>query len=380
MTAPNQRILVVEDDSALLEGVRDILELAGYEVYTATNGVEGLEALRRVTPDLILSDIMMPRMDGHQFYEAVRSHSEWLSIPFIFLTAKGEKTDVRLGKRLGADDYITKPFEEEDLLVTVGSKLKRRAELRSVQDQEMFELRRTILTTLNHEFRTPLTYVTAYADMLQDSEGELSEDQFRDFLRGIQAGSERLRRLVEDFIFLVELETGEARRIHERRRTRLDNLTELVREAVYRYHGRAAQRPVTLRVEAPPVLPAVVGNADYLRDAIGRLVDNAIKFSQPDGGEVLVRVEADPAETPNRCVRVCVEDHGIGIAAEELPHIFDMFYQINRAKMEQQGSGSGLAIARAIAALHGGSIEVHSRVGEGSTFTLLLPAALAYAD
>ena len=375
MVASRQRILVVEDDIALLEGVRDILELAGYEVFTATNGLEGLEILRNVVPDLILSDIMMPRMNGHEFYEAIRAHSEWLAVPFIYLTAKGEKVDVRLGKRLGVDDYITKPFEEEDLLIAVGSKLKRRAELRSAQEHEISQLKRSILTTLNHEFRTPLTYVTAYADMLQDSGGEMSETQFRDFLRGIQAGSERLRRLVEDFIFLVELEAGEATRVFERRRARLE-LSDVLREAVDGCMPEADACQVALRLEIPEPLPAVFGDAEFLRDAVGRLIDNACKFRKPGvPGMVNVCATADRPGRAERQVRIAVADQGIGMPPEELAHIFDTFYQIDRAKMEQQGAGSGLAIARGIARLHGGSIQVQSQPGVGSTFTLSLPAA-----
>jgi signal transduction histidine kinase len=373
MNVPRQRILVVEDDNALLEGVRDILELAGYEVLTATNGLEGLEILRRQTPDLILSDIMMPRMNGHEFYQAVRGHSEWLAIPFIFLTARGEKVDIRLGKRLGADDYVTKPFEEEDLLVAVGSKLKRRAELRTAHDQEMAQLKRTILTTLNHEFRTPLTYVTAYAEMLQEDSDNLSSEQFRDFLQGIQVGSERLRRLVEDFIFLVELEAGEIQTGFQRRRARMPGLDEVVREALQRCAGQAAQRGVSVQLIVDGALPPLLGDPDYLRDAVVRLVDNACKFSRR-GEAVTLRVEADPPGSDPRWLRVVVSDQGIGIPPDELPRIFDLFYQIDRAKQEQQGSGSGLAIARGIAEMHGGRIEAASEVGAGSTFTLWLPS------
>src|SRR5688572_890704 len=103
------RILVVEDDVHLMDGVREILELDGYEILTANSGVTGLKLLRQepTPPDLIVSDIMMPNMDGYQFFEAVRSEPAWVTIPFIFLTAKGEKSDIRLGKAMGADDYVT---------------------------------------------------------------------------------------------------------------------------------------------------------------------------------------------------------------------------------------------------------------------------------
>jgi DNA-binding response OmpR family regulator len=155
-----ETILVVEDDPAMIEALRDILDLAGYGVVTARNGVEALAVLGQRLPDLIISDIQMPRMDGYQFYGQVRAHPDWVRVPFIFLTAKGQKADVRRGKMLGADDYLTKPFDEADLLVAVQAKLNRRAELDAAPGRQMCVLKRTIVTTLNHEFRTPRTDIS----------------------------------------------------------------------------------------------------------------------------------------------------------------------------------------------------------------------------
>ena len=105
----NRRIvLVVEDDLSMLEGIRDVLELDGYEVIMASSGREALECLDHVTPSLILSDVMMPEMDGYSFCERVRSNPAWATTPLIFLTAKGQKMDVRSGMHVGADDYLTK--------------------------------------------------------------------------------------------------------------------------------------------------------------------------------------------------------------------------------------------------------------------------------
>ncbi|MCJ7567156.1 MAG: response regulator, partial [Anaerolineales bacterium] len=159
-------ILVVEDDMALLEGIRELLELSEYKVLTATNGQEALEVLEKKHPDLIVSDIMMPEMDGYQFHEKVREQPELSAIPFIFLTARGEKADIRRGKELGADDYITKPFDDEDLLVAVRAKLSRWDNLRQQRDEEVADLKSKILLTLSHEFRTPLTYIINYSDLL----------------------------------------------------------------------------------------------------------------------------------------------------------------------------------------------------------------------
>ena len=359
-------ILVVEDDGALLDGLRDILELAGYAVVTARNGVEGLAALGQAVPDLIVSDINMPRLDGYQFYNQVRARPEWVSVPFIFLSAKGEKTDVRRGKLLGVDDYVTKPFEEADLLVAVQAKLNRRAQLRAAQERQMADLKRTILTTLNHEFRTPLTYITTYADMLGES--NISADEFKDFMRGIQVGSERLRRLVEDFILLVELQTGEAQQTYEHRRTPLVNLPRLLRGVLINHQARADSRRVRLVDEIAPDLPRVLADPEYLADAVGRLVDNGIKFSKKAGGSVTLR-----AEPGGLGVVIEVADDGVGVRASELDRIFDVFHQIDRAKMEQQGSGSGLAIAHGIIALHGGQLQATSEFGTGSCFRVELP-------
>ena len=360
-------ILVVEDDSALLDGLRDILELSGFRVLTARNGLEGLAVLQTQLPDLIVSDINMPRMDGYQFYSQVRARPEWVSLPFIFLTAKSEKADVRRGKMLGADDYITKPFEEADLIVAVQAKLNRRAQLEAATGRQVADLKRTILTTLNHEFRTPLTYITTYADMLGDT--SVGTEEFKEFMRGIQAGSDRLRRLVEDFILLVELQTGEAQQTYDRRRGRLPDLPLLLNMALERVGARAEARKVQLAPEYASPLPAVMADREYLLDAVVRLLDNAIKFSARAGGRVTLR-----AAPGGRGVRLQVVDQGSGMPADQLGKICDMFYQIDRAKLEQQGSGSGLAIVQGIVRLHGGQVSAESVVDVGSTFTLELPA------
>ena len=113
----------------MLKGIRDVLEIGGYEVIPAVDGMQALARMERHQPDLIVADIMMPRMDGYELLSAVRANPKWLRIPFIFLTAKDQRIDVRFGKRLGAEDYLTKPFEPADLLVAVGAKVERAAAL-----------------------------------------------------------------------------------------------------------------------------------------------------------------------------------------------------------------------------------------------------------
>ncbi|MCZ2097433.1 MAG: hybrid sensor histidine kinase/response regulator [Anaerolineae bacterium] len=365
-------ILVVEDDLHLMEGIRDILEINEYEVLTATHGQAGLEILKRqpVPPDLIVSDIMMPYMNGYEFFETVRATDAWIAIPFIFLTAKGERDDIHRGKRMGAEDYVVKPFSADDLLVAVAAKLDRKRQLDAVAQDSIAEIKRNILTILNHEMRTPLTYVVAYADMLSREGPDLGLDDMRAFLRGINAGANRLRRLVETFILLVELETGEASTTYAWRRQTMVDFSGLLQNVRQKYADIAEEKGVRLEFEeAPDLLPVVVDH-DYLSSAVECLVDNAIKFTEQPGRPVRVRVAPS-----GDGVVIAVQDEGRGIPPHELEHIFETFYQIDRGKYEDQGAGSGLAIVNAVVRLHQGRVEVISAPGEGSTFTIHLPRA-----
>lgn len=363
-------ILVVEDDVALLEGIRDILELDDYDIITASSGVEGLERLREAEspPDLIVSDIMMPQMDGYQFFDAVRSEPKWVTIPFIFLTAKGEKSDIRLGKGMGVDDYVPKPFDSEDLLVAVDSRLRRSRQLDAVQTNEMAGLKRSILTILNHEFRTPLTYVVAYADMVSRDVEDLSSEEFHSFLQGIQAGSERLRRLIENFIFLVELETGEAEETFSWRKRAFNDFESIFRTVIDNAAEAAEEKNVTFVTEVSENLPYVDMDEEYMGRAIDHLVDNAIKFSDSEGGKVILRAEANDGH-----VVISVTDEGRGMKPNVVKQIFEPFYQVDREHYEDQGAGSGLAIVSSVVAMHGGTVGAESELGEGSTFTIRLP-------
>jgi len=134
---PNPLILFVDDDPIIQENVVELLELAGYRTLVANDGVEALVLMDTHLPDLIISDITMPNMDGFAFYEAVRAKTAWLIIPFIFLSARGEQEDIRCGYRMGVDFYLSKPFEPQDLLIAIDSRLKRITEIQSAIRDEV---------------------------------------------------------------------------------------------------------------------------------------------------------------------------------------------------------------------------------------------------
>jgi two-component system sensor histidine kinase/response regulator len=365
----HKTILVVEDNPTMAEGICDALEMEGYATIRTSNGVEALARLEENHVDLILADIMMPLMDGYDFYRKVRECPEWMAIPFVFLTAKAQKEDVRLGKRLGADDYLTKPFDADELSVVVEAKLRRAEEVRQAADRQLDELKYTILNALSHEFRTPLTYIQGYTDLLIDSDPAAEPQIFKDFLRRIQLGSQRIQGLVEDFIFLVSMESGEVAHAIAEGALETD-LMPTLRATTSAYRENLTKKNITLHTDWASVLPHVLAYGPLIADAFGRLLDNAIKFAPSEGAEISIRAKEVAGQ-----VRISIRDNGIGIPAEEHARIFDRFYQVNRDLYEQQGVGLGLSIAQSIVELHQGTIKVESALGEGSTFTIVLPVA-----
>lgn len=368
-------ILLVEDDQSLLDGISDLLEVAdiGYriQVLTASNGLAGLARVGEHTPDLIISDIMMPLMDGFEFLREVRKNPAWIHIPFVFLTARGDKRDIQDGRRSGAELYITKPFDNDELLQLVKGQLDRSFQLQFVRQQRLDTLKRSILQLLNHEFRTPLTYVTAYYEMLADGLSVEASNNLQEYLKGIQAGCIRLTKLVEDLIAVVELRTGETAAEYGRLARPILQPGELLREAGQQAAAAAQVKGITLTDSIPADLPAVYGVPDYLHNIFSRLIDNAIKFThckRVPGGTVHLAAEAVNGE-----IRLTITDNGIGFPEHIQSQLFDLFFQYNREQLEQQGSGSGLAISKGLAELHQGQIEVQSEKGSGSHFTLVLP-------
>ncbi|MBL8120059.1 MAG: response regulator [Anaerolineae bacterium] len=365
-----KKVLVVEDDIHLLEGIRDILELDGFSVLTAENGSQGIEVLQNqsVPPDVIVSDIMMPKMDGIQFLKEVRKETRWFGIPFIFLTAKGERADVHRGMRLGVDDYVIKPYDPNDLLVKIKSRMDRMDGLKDKYTEMLTNLKRSVLTMINHEFRTPLTFVVAYADMLDNPGAQpVTESEARNYIKGISAGAERLRNLIENFILLVELETGSAKATFDWRKGPISSIESIFSDAQERVKSLKERRHV-LSVEIEPNLPFFVGDMEYLVVATAQFLNNAAKFSDEESA-----ISMGASSNGNEVV-LWVKDNGRGIPVIEHENIWQSFYQIDRAVNEDQGAGAGLAIVRGIAQLHGGRTALESEVGKGSTFKLILPA------
>ncbi|OIO91002.1 MAG: hypothetical protein AUK03_12075 [Anaerolineae bacterium CG2_30_64_16] len=365
------RILVVEDNPVMANAIGDVLELAGHQVSVAADGVAGLLEIPKVGPELIISDVMMPRMDGFEFYQAVRANPAWVFIPFIFLTAKGQEEDIYLGKRLGADDYLVKPYAPENLVATVESKLARARALSQAAGAEMENMKRTITQVIGHELRTPLTWIQGYAELLLGGVGSMTPEELHLSLQSIKTGSDRLAQLIEDAVMVVMLDAGQAQEEFDLV-ARVDrDIAVHVRQALDRVRSRATQRHVQLEARVPEALSPVLLAPRFFSEALLHILDNGIKFARSDV-ESWVIVTAEDHETE---VEIVVSDNGVGIPADQLERIFNPLVQIDRPRLEQQGVGLGLTVAHGLIQLHGGRLWAESQLNEGTQVHIVLPHA-----
>ena len=217
-----------------------------------------------------------------------------------------------------------------------------------------------------------LTYIINYAEILDMGDEDLSSEDFSEFMQGIRRGAVRLNALVEDFLALVELQTGEALQAYYYRRTRIEDPAAWLRIQAKLSETQAREAHLDLVLDVPDELPPFVVDEAYLSNAIRRLMDNAIKFSTEKSEKI-----SFSAKSSNGEVVIRIEDEGMGISEDDIGKLFNIFHQIDRAKSEQQGTGSGLAIVKGIVRVHGGEIHVQSVEGKGSTFRVILPALVS---
>ena len=365
---PAPLVLVVEDNPAMNMAICDILELHGYRVLSAANGKVALKMLQETRPDVVLCDIMMPEMDGYTLLRHARNDERLRTVPFIFLTARSSLEDKREAKTIGIEDYLVKPVEPEDLILAIENALRRSRHVTAEAQRQMANLRAQIVNTLQHEFRTPLTFVLGYAEFLAEVAGsQVDVSTLQASIEAILEGGQRLQSLIENFLMLADLQGRE----------RLPEPVEpleahfLLKTVAGELEPQAQEAGLTIQV-APDNSDALVeGYRIYLHDALRRLVINAIQYSRPDSQKVALAVVIQ-----ENYVGLQVQDWGVGIPEEQLAHMRQPFEQINRNERTTPGAGLSLALVHHVARLHGGSLTIDSREGLGSTFTLWLPRAL----
>ena len=364
---PATTILVVEDNIDLNMAICEILESYNFLAHSAKDGFEALNWLKDHKPDMILCDIMMPGMDGYTLLKHTRADTDLRTLPFIFLTARTSVADQRLAKEIGIEDYLTKPVDSNDLIAAINNALRRREIMQDEMQKQMDSLRDRIVAILQHEFRTPLTFVLGYSEYLLDvTKGQFNIDELRTSAAAILDGGRRLQQLIETFLLLAELQN---RTLKPEDVIRVDPnilMGETVQECEKWLHEAGLQPELQLNQNSM----AIYADSEMLREALRRLLDNAARYRRADSKTVWLSVEL-----VSTYVGLRVRDEGRGIPPEMVERFATPFEQVDRDNRTEPGAGLSLALIRHVAHLHGGTLEITSKHGQGSTFTLWLPLA-----
>lgn len=357
-----KKILIIEDEQFIRENIVEILESSDYKVFSAPNGVIGVELAQQQLPDLILCDVMMPDLDGHGVLEMIRSSPATAALPFIFLTARANPNDLRVGMNLGADDYLTKPFRVPDLLNAVQSRLKKYEQEKIQAETRLEELRNSISLSLPHEFLTPITGILGCSELLLTSYDMLTRDEIMEMLTQLSTSARRLSRLTQNFILYARLIS-----------VSLDKENELLRKHLLGEDTTEAAKSVVIDVVSTKIAQdhrdadiSITSDHDdvtvrirhiYLNKIIEEVIDNASKYSHPGSPINVVTVVT-------RTVFICtISNIGRFMTPEQIASI-GAYTQFDRKIYEQQGSGLGLSIAKKLLELHNGELNIQSDEGQ----------------
>ncbi len=420
-------ILIVEDSRTQAIGLKFLLKEHGFSVRVAYDGVQALKAVSEKEPALIVSDIVMPEMDGYELCRNLRTNPETKHIPIILLTALSELTDVIKALENGADNFVTKPYKPDFLIsrihhILINSEIRRdrrsekvieiffnnqrysfsampeqvidlllstfenavqkNKELQEV-NQKLLEAQRELreknkelqaanaqkdrfLGMAAHDLRNPLGHIFTVADiLLEDLDGKIT-DQQRELLEITKTSSQFMLDLVNDLLDIAKIESGKLNlNLVE------TDLAALVTQNVSRNRALADKKHITLEVTVPDGLPPLMVDPGKIEQVLNNLISNAIKYSYPDT-TVKIRLARG-----NDTVILSVADEGQGIPAEEQDKLFKPFERTSvTTTAGEKSTGLGLAIVKRIVEGHHGKIWVESEVGKGSTFYVSLPLAL----
>lgn len=364
-------VLIVEDNPDMNRFISESLA-EDFRTACAWDGQDGLQKVLELKPDLVLSDIMMPRMSGDQMFHAIRSHHEFDRIPIILLTAKADDPLKLQLLREGAQDYLTKPFAMEELLARVRNLTTRKrveealatreAELK--HSLEMAQLKDHFLSTVSHELKTPLSIIAGYAELLQE---KYDQDEL---VAGILDGSWRLSIHLSNIVDYQAILTG-AMPLYKGEIV----VEEIIRDVIEIEKPALSAHELELVTDLPAKSPLIIADSRRVSQMVMELLENAMKFT-PKGGRVTIRVRSGEQHA-----FIEVEDTGPGLSPEEFSCVWEAFTQLNIGDTTRKGGlGLGLSIVKAIAELHGGSVEVQSKLGKGTRFTICLPATPESAE
>ncbi|OGG44548.1 MAG: hypothetical protein A3F84_03655 [Candidatus Handelsmanbacteria bacterium RIFCSPLOWO2_12_FULL_64_10] len=370
MNTSSPKILMVDDEPRNLRILEGILAPLGYDLHRAENGAGALEQVASDLPDIILLDVMMPGLSGFDVCRRLKSQPETQLIPVVLVTALADRDSKVTGIESGADDFISKPVDPNELRARVRSLLR----IKSLHDelQQRYEdlrrlevMRETLTQMIVHDLRNPLTAMKGGLEMLEMRRYISEEKTAQKYLRILTRGAQTLIDMTTAILDLAKLEAGEMQ---------LDlnkvDLGQILADVEVGMGSLLDHKRLTFEADLSGDLPSLRADGESLRRILVNILGNAITFS-PQAGRITVAALPEDGQ-----VRITVRDEGPGIPPDYRGRIFEKFGQVeSRQSGQKYSTGLGLAFCRMAVEAHGGQIGVDSEVGKGSTFWFTLPSA-----
>lgn len=354
-----RKILFIDDNTSLRELTIDALKLEGFEAFGAETGQQGINLAKSTSPDLILCDILMPDIDGYEVLRQMKAYKQTSLIPFIFLSALSERTNVRQGMNLGAEDFLVKPVSLEELVDTIHTRLRKTDHMNIYIESLLNDLRERITNVMPHEFLTPLNAILGCAGIIKENANNLSRNEIREIAATIEEGGNRLHDLIRSYINHALVTSKKNLNPEEYLIDHLDGRMSRITNLVAEKYKRKQDLILNLENASISMDP---DDFDFL---VRELSDNAFKFSKAKS-HVIVSSKVD-----NHVFEIRIIDHGIGFPIDTFSDI-EAFNQFNREKHEQQGSGLGLITALLITERYNGKLKITNDI-QGTTVILVLP-------
>jgi len=351
------RILVIEDDSKLRANICELLVSENYDVENAENGLIGLEKVSKYCPDLIISDIMMPQMNGYELLKKLLKSPETATIPLIFLSAKAEPEHLREGMNLGADDYLFKPFRITDLLNAVETRLKKK----EVTEQRIREVHEQVSRKIPHELRTPLVPILGLSEMI-DEETDVSE--IKEMAKVIKSNGKKLHQKIEKFILYNDLVIEEKK---NQKKEPIFEGTIFNEDVIYECLSELEEKlKPNERVKINVELAKLKLPEFYLTTVIKELIENSLKYSE-ENSQVIVE-----GRNNEDFYHLSVSDRGRGMAENELNSI-KAFEKFGKQQFTEPGFGLGLTIVKKIVNAYHCNFSIKSELNNYTHSEIIMP-------
>lgn len=363
------RILVVDDDRIIVEILSQSLSLAGYQVATAADGQEGLTLARELKPDLILLDVMMPKLDGYSVCSQLKQDPETQLIPIIILTALTDRDDKLKALEVGADEFIRKPPDRQELLIRIKSLLRTKKLYMQVQSsreglRELEQTKHDLTHMIVHDMRGPLSSLISNLNLLLDEAPPPAREMQEKLLKNSLLTGQRIMTMLEAMLDVQRIEAG--RMPVELQPMYID---QIIDEAVQSVRPLLHKGRVQIDTNTSQPASLVMLDRELVTRLVNNLLFNAIKFS-PDGGRIGLWTQITP-----KWVIINVADQGSGIPKEHREHIFEKYTQLEPGG-HRKGLGLGLAFCKMAASAMGGSIWIEEMSNAGALFRCALPLKL----